>query len=227
VNRPIDSLAPLNVSKMPLLAPVPVQVEEWTRLAEEKSTEIASLRARVETARLEVRKAEGAHHPTLDMVAQLTRSSSESVTSPSSSYINRMIGWQLTVPLYAGGYTNSTVRQALAEQEKAQEQLEALRRDLGVRVHREFKAVTEGILRVRALEQAARSTGQVVVSNRKSFEAGVRTRVDILNAEQQHQVALRDLAQARYMYLAARVRLQSLVGGDMRQVIEETNGWLG
>jgi outer membrane protein/protease secretion system outer membrane protein len=161
------------------------------------------------------------------MVAQLTRSSSESVTSPSSSYINRMIGWQLTVPLYAGGYTNSTVRQALAEQEKAQEQLEALRRDLGVRVHREFKAVTEGILRVRALEQAARSTGQVVVSNRKSFEAGVRTRVDILNAEQQHQVALRDLAQARYMYLAARVRLQSLVGGDMRQVIEETNGWLG
>lgn len=227
VNKPVDTLTPLNVARMPLRMPVPALLEDWTRLAEEKSPEIASLRARFEAARLEVSKAQAGHQPTLDLVAQVTRSASENVTSPSSSYTNRLFGWQLNLPLYAGGYVNSTVRQALADQQRAEEQLEALRRDLGVRVHREFRGVTEGILRVKALEQAARSAEQVVLSNRKSFQAGVRTRVDILNAEQQQQSTLRDLAQARYMYLAAQIRLLSLAGGDMRQALTETNSWLG
>lgn len=227
INRPVDSLEPLNIEKLPLLMPVPAQLEDWTLLAQQKSPEVASLTARLDAARLEVRKAESAHYPTLDAVAQWTRSGSENVTSPNSSYINRAIGLQLSVPLYAGGYVDSTVRQALAEQVRAEEQLEAVKRDLGVRVHKEFRGVTEGILRIKALEQAVRSAEQLVVSSRKSFQAGSRTLMDILNAEQQKQTTLRDLAQARYLYLVARIRLLALAGTDARQGITETNGWLG
>jgi outer membrane protein/protease secretion system outer membrane protein len=227
INRPVDSLEPLNIDRLPLLVPVPAQLEDWTLLAQQKSPEVASLTARLEAARLEIRKAESAHYPTLDAVAQWTRSGSENVTSPNSSYINRAIGLQLSVPLYAGGYVDSTVRQALAEQVRAEEQLEAVKRDLGVRVHKEFRGVTEGILRIKALEQAVRSAEQLVVSSRKSFQAGSRTLMDILNAEQQKQTTLRDLAQARYLYLVARIRLLALAGTDARQGITETNGWLG
>ena len=81
-------------------------------------------------------------------------------------------------------------------------------------------------MRVRALEQAVRSTGQVALSNRRSFEAGSRTLVDTLNAEQQKVSALRDLAQARFVYLISRVRLQALVGGPKKEVIEEINASL-
>lgn len=227
INKPVDGLMPLRVDKMQLLVPMPAQVEDWTGLAESSSPEIQALTARLEAARLEVEKAKGAHHPTLDAVAQWTRSTSETVTSPSSSYTNRMLGVQLTVPIYAGGYVNSTVREALANQMRAEEVLEATRRDLGVRVHKEFRGITEGILRVKALEQAVRSAEQLVLSSRKSFQAGSRTLVDILNAEQQKQTALRDLAQARYMYMISRIRLQSLAGGDKVQAISEANGWLG
>lgn len=227
INRPVDSLEPLNIDRLPLLVPVPAQLEDWTLLAQQKSPEVASLTARLEAARLEIRKAESAHYPTLDAVAQWTRSGSENVTNPNSSYINRAIGLQLSVPLYAGGYVDSTVRQALAEQVRAEEQLEATKRDLGVRVHKEFRGVTEGILRIKALEQAVRSAEQLVVSSRKSFQAGSRTLMDILNAEQQKQTTLRDLAQARYLYLVARIRLLALAGTDARQGITETNGWLG
>lgn len=64
--------------------------------------------------------------------------------------------------------------------------LEAAQRDLGVRVHREFRAMTEGVLRIQALEQAVRPADQAVQSNCRSFAAGVRTTIDVLNAEQQN-----------------------------------------
>ena len=104
--------------------------------------------------------------------------------------------------------------------------LDATRRDLGVRVHREFRGMTEGVLRISALEQAVRSAEQAVLSNRKSFEAGSRTTLDVLNAEQQKTTTLRDLAQARYLYLVSRLRLLSLAGEDRQGSVAQVNAWL-
>ena len=134
---------------------------------------------------------------------------------------------QVTIPIFSGGYVSSTVRQAVAEQQKAVELLEAARLDLGVRVHREYRNVTEGISKVQALEQAVRSAELLSTSTRKSFEAGSRTLSDVLNTEQQKQLAKRDLAQARYLYLSARIRLSALAGEDGRVGVEQTNAWLG
>jgi outer membrane protein/protease secretion system outer membrane protein len=225
-NQPVDKVAPLDAARLKLETPVPATLEEWIREAEEKNPEMRSLRARVEASRLEVVKARSGHLPTLDATAQVIRSSSENVTSPSSSYTNRVVGLQLNVPLYAGGGVESAVRQALADQLRAEELLEATRRDLGVRVHKEFRGIVESVLKAKALEQAVRSTEQLVLSSRKSFAAGSRTVIDVLNAEQQKQQALRDLAQTRYVYLAARIRLLALAGADARKGVEETNVWL-
>ena len=225
-NRPVEELATLDAAKLQLVQPTPNRVEDWTERAELTSPEIQSLKAQVEVAHQEIEKARAGHYPTLDAIAQLSRSNSDNVTSVNTRYINKSIGLQLSVPLYAGGFVSSTVRQALADKERAEQALEATRRDLGVRVHREFRGVTEGVLRVRALEQAVRSAEQVVISNRRSFEAGSRTLVDTLNAEQQKVSAQKDLAQARYIYLISRVKLQALAGGPKTEVIDEVNGWL-
>jgi len=226
VNQPVDSLATLDTDKLVLGPPVPNRLEDWTERAEAGSPEIRSIKAQVAAARYEVEKAEAGHYPTLDVVAQLSLNESDTVTSVNNRYTNKSIGLQLNVPLFAGGFVNSTIRQALADKERAEQTLEALRRDLGVRVHKEFRGVTEGVLQVRALEQAVRSTEQVVLSNRRSFEAGSRTLNDTLNAEQQKVKAQRDLAQARYIYLISRVRLQALAGGPKTEVIDEINAWL-
>jgi outer membrane protein, protease secretion system len=225
-NQPIENLAGLDPQSLKLLPPQPDRVEDWALRAEENSPEVRSLKAQVEAARQEVEKASAGHYPTLDGVAQWSHNESDSVTTVNTRYTNRSIGLQLTVPIYAGGYASSLVRQALADQERVEQLLEALRRDLGVRVHREFRGVTEGVLRVKALEQAVRSAEQVAVSNRRSYEAGSRTLVDTLNAEQQRAAALRDLAQARYLYLLSRVRLLALAGGPKTEVIDEINGYL-
>ncbi len=225
-NRPIESLAKLDATRLQLRLPDPIRLEDWTERAELYSPEIQSLKAQVEAAKHEVSKAQAGHMPTLDAIAQWSRSNSENVTSVNSRYTNKSLGLQLNIPIFSGGNINSNVRQALAEQERSEQSLEALRRDLSTRVHREFRGVTEGVLKVRALEQAVRSAEQVVISNRRSFEAGSRTLMDTLNAEQQKATAQRDLAQARFIYLISRVRLQSLTGGPKTEVIDEINGWL-
>lgn len=93
-------------------------------------------------------------------------------------------------------------------------------------IRKEFQSVTEGVLKVRALEQAERSSDQAVISNQKGFQAGTRTQVDILNAQQQRMNTRRDLAQARYQYILARVRLQGLVQSINQEEIETLNRWL-
>ena len=226
MGRPAEGLAALDVARFSPRVPMPASVDAWIERAEQASPEMRALRAQVESARLEIDKAQSGHKPTLDLVGQWSRTNSDSVTSVNSRYDNKTVGLQLSVPLYAGGYVSSTVRQAVALHERAREMLEAARRDLGVRVHREWRGMTEGVLRIAALEQAVRSSEQAVLSNKKSFDAGIRTTLDVLNAEQQNTVALRDLAQARYLYLLSSLRLQSLAGETRETIVGESNGWL-
>ena len=223
MGKPIDTLADLDVNQFKPEPPTPSRLEEWVARAEEASPQLRSLRAQLDVATQEIEKAKSGHEPTLDAVAGWSRSDSDTVTSVNNVYNQKFIGLQLTVPLYSGGYVNSTVRQAEADKIRAQETLEGARLDLGTRVHEQFRAMTEGILRISALQQAVRSSEQAVFSSRKSFTAGTRTTVDVLNAEQQHTTALRDLAQARYMFLISRLRLQSLAGADRWTSVDQAN----
>lgn len=220
------ALAGLDVQRFAPAPPEPARLEDWIARAESASPELRALRAQLGAAQLEVRKAEAGRLPTLDAVAQWSRSQSDSVTSIHSRHAHRSVGLQLNVPLYAGGAVGSQVRQALAFEERARAGLEAARRELGVRVHQEFRAMTEGVLRVRALEQAVRSAQQALHSNQKSLQAGTRSTLDVLQAEQQHTTALRDLAQGRYRYLMGQLTLRSLAGEDRVENIAQVNGWL-
>jgi outer membrane protein/protease secretion system outer membrane protein len=224
--QPVRDLAGIDAARFSPQEPIPLSVQDWITRAEEHSPELESLRAQLEAAQQEIEKAKAGHRPTLDAVAQWAKTNSDSVTSVNSRYNNKSIGLQLSVPLYSGGYVSSTVRQAVATQTRVQEMLEATRRDLGVRVYREFRAVTEGALRIKALEQAVRSAEQALTSSRKSYAAGSRTSLDVLNAEQQRVAAMRDLAQARYVYLVSRLRLHSLVGDERMESVMAVNAWL-
>jgi outer membrane protein/protease secretion system outer membrane protein len=226
VNQPVAQIAKLNVAALQLSPPMPANLDEWTLKAEQISPEIRAMQARLEAARREVSKAQAGHLPTLDAVAQWSNSGSENITRVNSRYENKTIGLQLNIPLYSGGYVSSIIRQAVAEQTRAEESLEALRRDLGVRVHKEYRGVSEGVMRVRALEQAARSAEQMMKSTQMSLVAGSRTQLDVLNAQQQFTLALRDLAQARLVYLLSKVRLASLVGDDAMVSVEQVNASL-
>jgi TolC family type I secretion outer membrane protein len=212
VNRPVGELISLNPEKMSLVPPTPETAEQWVLLALDSSPEVQSARARLDAATEEINRTKAANYPAIDAIAQWQRSRSEVVTLPQTGYTNTSIGVQLSMPLYSGGYIDSTVREAVARQRQLHESLETVQLDLGVRVHVEFNAVTEGIALVRALEVAARSAEVALDSARKSVIAGTRSSLDVLNAQQQRVQALSQLSKARYDLLLARIRLKSLAG---------------
>jgi outer membrane protein, protease secretion system len=221
VNARVDALAPLNLAGFRNLPKLSSSLEQWTEQAVQFSPELKSLRARLQAAEKEIAKAKAGHGPQLSAVVQWSHSSNENITRPNTRFVNASYGLQLLIPIFQGGYVSSQVRQAVAEKNRAEEVLEATRRDLGLRIHKEYRGVTEGALKVRALEQAVHSAERLVFSTRQSKQAGVRTTVDVLNAQTQLAQASRDLMQARYMYLMSRLRLASLVGVPPLEVVTE------
>ena len=226
INQPVSALDPLDVARLELTGPQPAALEDWIARAEANSPQVRSLKAQSEAAREEIAKARTGHLPTLDAVAQWSRSKSDTPTSLRSTYVNTSIGLQLNIPIYAGGAVNSAVRQALASLERSEQAQEGGRRELGVRVNKEFRGMTESIPKIRALLQAVRSADQLVLSSRRSFEAGSRTVIDVLNAEQQRLVIQRDLTQARYFYLISKIRLLALAGDADLAAVQSVNTML-
>jgi len=221
VNARVDALAPLNLAGFRNLPKLSSSLEQWTEQAVQFSPELKSLRARLQAAEKEISKAKAGHGPQLSAVVQWSHSSNENITRPNTRFVNASYGLQLLIPIFQGGYVSSQVRQAVAEKNRAEEVLEATRRDLGLRIHKEYRGVTEGALKVRALEQAVHSAERLVFSTRQSKQAGVRTTLDVLNAQTQLAQASRDLMQARYMYMMSRLRLASLVGVPPLEVVTE------
>lgn len=223
INQPVGQLAELDAAKLELRGPQPNNLQDWISRAQANSSMLKSLQARVESARQEIDKSRSGHLPTLDAVAQWSDSKSESITNTSSRYTNTTLGLQLNVPLYTGGYISSQVRQSQALLTRAEQNLESGRRDLGMRVYKEFRGMIESISKIRALEQALRSADQMVISSNKSVLAGSRSLIDVANAEQQRSVVLRDLSQARYVYLISWVRLLALVDDVDRDRLATVN----
>lgn len=226
INRPAGELARLNPGRMELLPPTPANLEEWIARGEEVNPDLRAARANIESSRLELEKAKAGNYPTVDLVASRSRSLSVNDVTINQLYLTSSVGLQVNIPLFAGGYVDSQVRQALANLEKYRQQYEAGRRELDLQIGKEFQNVSEGVLKVKALEQAERSADQAVYSNQKGLQAGTRTLVDILNAQQQRLNVRRDLAQSRYQYILARLRLQGLVGAINEEEITVINAWL-
>ena len=129
----------------------------------------------------------------------------------------------MSVPIFQGGLTQSRVREAVALRDKAAQDLENTQRIVSQTVRQQFLNVTSGIAQVRALEQALASTQSQLDSTILGRDVGVRTSVDVLNAQQQVFQTRRDLLQARYNYLLYGLRLKAAAGLLSEADIEEVN----
>jgi protease secretion system outer membrane protein len=66
--------------------------------------------------------------------------------------------------------------------------------------------------RIDALEKAVQSAELLITATEQSIKGGVRINLDLLTAQRQLYAAKRDLAQARYGYMLAALRLRSAAG---------------
>ena len=86
--------------------------------------------------------------------------------------------------------------------------------------------MTSNIAQANANEQTLYSTESQMASTNKSFKLGIRTNVDVLNAQQQVFNAKRDLLQTHYNYLLGLLKLKYASGMLHDQDLEEVNNLL-
>ena len=218
-----NGLAPLR-DPLELAQPKPNDIEAWVKSASEANFQIAVAHAAFEIAREEVDRQRAGHLPTLDLSGSLARVDDPTSALPPASPISNAssIGLTLSVPIFSGGIIQSRYRQALAARDRAEQDLESAQRTVAQSVRANYLNVTNGIAQVGALEQALVSTQSQLDSTILGRDVGVRTSVDVLNAQQQVFQTRRDLQSARYSYLLNLLRLKAAAGvlaeGDIEQV---------
>jgi outer membrane protein len=197
-----------DATRMPL--PTPNDMDAWVKQAQENSLAVLTSQTALETARREVERQRGGHYPNLDLVASYSDNRKSNLGAVDSRA--GVVGLELSLPLYQGGAISSRVRQAVANQEKARYDLDNARRESALNARQAFLGVVSGDARVKALEQALVSSESQLKSTKLGLEVGVRTRVDVLNAQQLVYATQRDLASARYQTLLAGLQLKAAAG---------------
>jgi len=198
--------------KLHLTPPDPANMEEWIAHAEQSSPVLKAQRASYDIAQREVERNRAGHYPTLDAVASYADNRNQNFGGFQVNTKSAVIGVEFNLPLYQGGLVSSQVREAVANQDKAREDLEDARRQVDLNTSQAYLDVTSGAAQVKALQQALRSSQTALDSTRLGLEVGVRTTVDVLNAQQQLYSAKRDLAAARYNYILSKLRLKAAAG---------------
>ena len=204
----------------PLLAPValghllPDDVSQWVTLSEASNPTLAQLQTAVDVAKLETEKAEAGHKPTLDLTGSYTASNNTgSMTIPTAFTLNATtIGLVFNVPLFAGYSIQNRVKETLALEEKARNDLEAARRGVAQATRAAFFGVKPGLSQVLAYEAAEASSQSALDSNQMGYRVGVKVNIDVLNAQSQLYSTKAQLSKARYDVMLGELKLRQSVG---------------
>jgi len=209
--------------------PSPNALDPWVEQALSQNLQVRIAQANFDIATLEVERQKAAHYPTIDLVASINQgyaggsASTSSVSSAAFDSRLAQIGVQLNVPLYQGGAIESRVRQAIANRDRARQDLEAARRSAQLLAQTSFSGVTSGVAQVKAFEQALASAQVSYDSNKLGLEVGVRTNLDVLNQQQQVFQTRFNLTQSYYNFLINQLKLKQAVGTLTEADVEQIN----
>ena len=196
-------------------ATAPRDLTAWQSDAEANNPSL-----RMQALALDIAKAEAQKHSlraatTVDLVAQAGQDrlhGSGDFGSARNKSVNAMVGVQINVPLYTGGWRSAKQDEALALQAKAEAQVQSTREQVAQQVHSAWLGLSVGAGRVQALGEALAASEARLDATRLGHEVGHRTLLDVLNAENDAAAARLALAQARTGLLLDRLRLAALAG---------------
>ena len=197
---------------------VPANRGNIDQLVQEAVTQNPALKAqelRVNAAQASVESARGGHYPTLSLGGSWGKTATwgDSVGgSLSPDARTNSIGLTLNVPIFAGGATQSGVRQALAQRDIAQDGYEQQKRALDRNTRNAYQTLVQGISEVEARRLAVVSAQSAYDASQVGLEVGTRTVLDVIQNQRILFSAQLDYAQARYTFLQNRLLLSQSLG---------------
>lgn len=199
----------------------PPALSGWMELARTHNAELQALRVQSANARLEVDRNRSGHHPRVDLVASVTDARNDTLNTLNTASLVRSAGIQVTLPILAGGGVVAATDQAVLMREKMDAELNAATRTTLERVRSRFLGVQGAIAKLPVYERAVAASRTALEGTQLGFMAGIRTNIDVLDAQRQLQVARRELAQARYVHLLGILQLKAVAGTLTEQTLED------
>lgn len=233
----IDELARPG-DEMPLITPEPASANAWVKLANDQNNSLIASRFAAESAAHALGAAWGSHLPTLDLVADRTKFESETtgtadiglplplVVDSTTDTEGDTISLRLSVPIFAGGATQSGVRLARYRSQAADQRLERVTRETQRAARDALLGVTSEIARVKALKQSVQSSTTALRATEAGFDVGTRTTVDVLNGRRTLLQAHVNYRKSKYDYLLNTLRLKQAAGTLVDADVKLVNGWM-
>jgi outer membrane protein len=206
-----SALAPLKPG-VALASPQPALIDPWVSSAENQNYGVVASQLALESAKRDIERNRAGHYPTLDLLASSTHNHVGGQTLQSGTTNNKAIGVQWSVPIFNGFAVTSRVRESIALEDKARNDLENTRRTVANVARQAYLGVNSGLAQVKALEAAEVSSQSALESNKLGYQVGVRINIDVLNAQRQLYSTRRDLSRARYDTIINGLRLKAAAG---------------
>jgi len=191
-------------------------LQQWLADVRNSNLQLRMLATNTEAARQEAAKHAALAAPSLDLVAmagQDRQSGSGAYGWASNSLNNTMIGVQLNVPLYTGGYRSAREQETLRLADKAAADGDRQAQQVAQATRAAWLGLTVGASRLAALDEALRATRARLEATRLGRQVGDRSTLELLNAENDAAAAELAVQQARVALLLDRLRLAALGGG--------------
>lgn len=219
---PIDDIQPM-CEELAAGSPIPPEQDltYWTAIAREASPELAARLAAVKVAEAQADSQRAGHYPTLSLTTQLTRRETRQYQELDPRQDTYYVGVQLDIPLYRGGSVRASVAKAEAQLAGAQSDYDVQRQQLAEDIETDYLGVAAGFAKGKAMQRAVESSQRALVSTEKGFQGGVRSTVDILDAQQRVFQARRDLLNTKLDMLQSYVSLHTHTGQMNRAILEQ------
>lgn len=209
----------------PLRVPEPESLEGWIEKAKEYNPILKSYAYNINYYKEERRKNWGQHLPSVDLVGGYSKTNTRDyLKTDELSYW--VLGVQVNIPVFSGGYIWAKVKESQARLDQAKKEYENALSDNVQKLSEAFLGIKGGIVRINTLLTAIRSASTSLQSNKKGFIVGIRTIVDVLNAQRElHNVRVK-LLQARYDYILNILKLKFYAGTLSENDVIMINQWL-
>tara|TARA_B100001063_G_scaffold75697_2_gene69960 strand:- start:255 stop:1595 length:1341 start_codon:yes stop_codon:yes gene_type:complete len=234
IGREIFSLNQLG-DALQISSPFPNSKEEWVQLALKNNYQLKASYLRKDAAKSNARSAASNHLPKIDIVGSGSESETNQFNYEGFS-INgqgipvpavtgrRNYSIQLSMPLFQGGAVNSRRKQAYSQYSQADENTLFTERRIIQEVRSQFSNVNTLVANVTAQKQAVISATSALEATQVGYKVGTRNVVDLLQAEKNLYSAEKNLANAKYDYILANLRLALAAGTiDPSDIVEINN----
>lgn len=196
--------------------PSTLDVDGWVRTAIDSNPALKAKELELRSAEAGVDSARAGHLPSIGLRATYgnSRSLFDGNLGPTGidSSDTSTVGLTVSIPIFAGGATQSQVRQALAQRDVTGDQLDQQRRALVRNTRNAYQTLVAGISEVEARKAAVFSARSAYDASQVGLEVGTRTVLDVLNNQQTLFNAEREYALSRYNFLQNRLLLEQAAG---------------